>query len=528
VHDRAPSSNPAIILFDRSEVNLRTVDVRRDGAPVALQEQPRRILIRLLEASGEIVLREDLRAELWSAQTFVDFEHSLNAAIRRLRDVLGDSADAPRFVETIPRRGYRFIAPISPVTASDAHRMATWSSSDDRRMKTRSSSDGRRMASEAAADDGPKLRTLRRGGAVSAVAAGTLVVALIAWIVVRRTPSAVHAAPAVSPAAYGAYMQGLVASHRWQAGGCPEAEQHLLEAVAIDPNAADAYAHLGYCYVFPDRLRRPGWETGPKARTAVARALALDPRSSLAHVVAGQVSMRHDFDWAAAEREFTRAVALNPNDSEARTAYGELLYASGRHEDGLRALRAALALDPLDMNHQVAFGFALRNLRRFDDAALQFRRTLESDPEWSSARFWLAFTEFDRGRPDDGVREYLDFLGRVVVAERAAPVTGGLAQAYAVGGPRAFWRMELALALEDDAAPGRVWRAPGSYYAGPFAMARRYARLGDKDQAIAWLEKALAYRHHLMVFIGCEPLFDDLRADPRFRDLRRRVGEITD
>jgi len=326
------------------------------------------------------------------------------------------------------------------------------------------------------------------------------------------------------PAAYGPYLQGLVTSHRWQAGDCPAAERYLLEAIAIDPGIADAYARLAFCYVFPDRMRRPGWETIPKARAAVGRALALDPRMSLAHVVAGQLAMHVDFDWAAAEREFVRAIELDSRDSQAQIVYGEFLYASGRRQRGLNTMRDALMQDPLDMNHQVAFGFALRNVGRLEEAASQFGRVLETDPAWTIARFWLAYTEFDRGRHDAAVTDYLVFLEQAVAADRLPEVTGSLTVAYNHGGWRAFWRRELEWAEADNRAPGTVWRSPGSYYSGPYAMARRYARLGNTEAALGALESALEYRHHLMVFIACEPLFNALHEEPRFVALRKRIG----
>jgi len=103
---------PPVIHFSIFEADLGAGELRRNGAKVKLQEQPFRILAMLLERPGETVAREDLRARLWSADTFVDFDHSLNSAIRRLREALGDSAETPRFVETLGRRGYRFIAPV--------------------------------------------------------------------------------------------------------------------------------------------------------------------------------------------------------------------------------------------------------------------------------------------------------------------------------------------------------------------------------------------------------------------------------
>src|SRR6185503_16551355 len=101
------------IRFGAFELDLRTGELRKAGIRVNLPEQPFQVLKALLDRPGDLVTREELRQRLWPAETFVDFEHGLNAAVRRLRDALGDSADAPRFVETLPRRGYRFIAPVT-------------------------------------------------------------------------------------------------------------------------------------------------------------------------------------------------------------------------------------------------------------------------------------------------------------------------------------------------------------------------------------------------------------------------------
>src|SRR6185369_15936739 len=113
------SANPPsrIISFSTFEVNLQTGELRRQGQKVKLQEQPFQVLAALLERPGDVVTREELCSKLWPADTFVDFDHSLNAAIRRLRDALGESAEAPIFVETLASRGYRFIAPVDGCSA---------------------------------------------------------------------------------------------------------------------------------------------------------------------------------------------------------------------------------------------------------------------------------------------------------------------------------------------------------------------------------------------------------------------------
>src|SRR6202047_283692 len=110
--DRNEQQRQSMIQFGVFEVDQRAGELRRNGARVKLQEQPFQILALLLERPGEVVTREELQSRLWPADTFVDFDHSLNAAVRRLRDALGDSAENPRFVETVARRGYRFLAPV--------------------------------------------------------------------------------------------------------------------------------------------------------------------------------------------------------------------------------------------------------------------------------------------------------------------------------------------------------------------------------------------------------------------------------
>src|ERR1700736_3389330 len=111
------NSAPRIIRFSTFEINLHTGELRQRGQKVKLQEQPLQLLTALLERPGELVTREELRGKLWPADTFVDFDHGLNAAIKRLRDALGESAERPIFVETVARRGYRFIAPVVPDAA---------------------------------------------------------------------------------------------------------------------------------------------------------------------------------------------------------------------------------------------------------------------------------------------------------------------------------------------------------------------------------------------------------------------------
>src|SRR5262245_25491280 len=107
------TDQPRTVRFGVFEVDVSSGELRKNGVKVKLQEQPFRVLVALLQHEGEVVTREELRQELWSTDTFVDFDHSLNAAVKRLRDALDDTAENPRFIETLPRRGYRFMAPVT-------------------------------------------------------------------------------------------------------------------------------------------------------------------------------------------------------------------------------------------------------------------------------------------------------------------------------------------------------------------------------------------------------------------------------
>jgi DNA-binding winged helix-turn-helix (wHTH) protein len=116
--------SPRVARFGVFEVDLRAGEVRKQGLKVRLQEQPFQVLAMLLEHPGEVVTREELQKRLWPADTFVDFDHGVNTAINKIREALGDSADNPRFVETLHRRGYRFIYPVESLTPSPSPREA--------------------------------------------------------------------------------------------------------------------------------------------------------------------------------------------------------------------------------------------------------------------------------------------------------------------------------------------------------------------------------------------------------------------
>jgi len=332
----------------------------------------------------------------------------------------------------------------------------------------------------------------------------------------------------VIPEAYDNYLKGAYfAGNRWMAGGCGTAEQYLLRAIAADPAFAPSYAVLAWCYAYPDRIGRGISDVGPRAKAAVAKALALDNHLAMAHVVQGTIKWRIDYEPAVAETEFKKALALDAGTGLAYLPYAELLlWWRGERQEGLRLLKRATELDPFSPERSVQVGFVLLVAGLYDPAIEQLRRALELDPNYLTARLWLAEAHGYKGDHDSAVAEYLKWLEGALVPARSSGVRSALERAYVQGGWFAFWRHELQLAEEDGRHPGALWRSPYGRYTGPWFMARRYARVGDTGRALDCLERAYRERHHLLATMSMEPLFKEIRGDPRFAELLRLTAAV--
>jgi TolB-like protein/DNA-binding SARP family transcriptional activator len=328
----------------------------------------------------------------------------------------------------------------------------------------------------------------------------------------------------IDPAAYQAYLKGEYFRKRWMEGGCLRAEALFREAIALDSTFADSFAKLASCYVHPDRLRRPAAEVHRQAVESLRRALALDSGLASAYYNLGLLEQRMEYDWPAAGRSFRHAVALDPNDADAERVLGEFLYLTGSPDEGIRMMQRSILLDPFQLDNRVSLGFGLRNLHRYGEAERELQKTLQIELSYSTARLWLAEAFASEGKQDDAVREYLAWLREVLVPGRAPKIVDSLARTYQHSGWSAFWQQELDLAKQEIRRPNTYWTPFFAQYCGPYYMARRYARLGQRDEAIAALEEAYDKRRHLMVFMKMEPLFVDLQHDERFINLSRRVG----
>jgi TolB-like protein/DNA-binding winged helix-turn-helix (wHTH) protein/Flp pilus assembly protein TadD len=618
-----------VFRFGAFKVDVAAVEVRKHGIRIKLQQQPFEVLLALLDRPGALVTREELRKKLWPADTFVDFEHGLGSAINRLREALGDSTDQPRYIETVPRRGYKFIAtvenhdsvaevqtaalPLAKVTkakrsypfvlasagilglalilafASPSLRERLGSVRGDRIESlavlpldnlSRDSeqeyfADG--MTDQLITDLAqiPSVRVISRTSVmqyknvrkplgqiareldVAAVVEGTVlrsgdrvritaqliqvrkekhlwarsyegdlrdVLALqdhvardiAAEIRVKLTPhdkARLANARVVDPEVYENYLKGRYYWNRRTEEGLRKGMEYFRRAIAKDPHYALAYAGLADSYLVLAGYRAvsPN-EVLPLAKAAALKAIEFDDSLAEARTPLAVLRVEYDLDLPGAEKEFRRAIELNPNYATAHQWYGEeVLAAWGRFAEAVVELKRAEELDPLSLAINTMRGYVLYLARDNDQAIAQLRKTLDLDRTFPVAHMFLGRAYVQKRMFGDAIAEF----------EAADDLSGGeplyrawLAYGYAVSGQSGKARKVL----------NELKNLPKSRYVPPYDVASVWAGLGEKDLALKWLQGA--YEDHASYFpaINVEPVFDSLRSDPRFQALVRRIG----
>ena len=279
------------------------------------------------------------------------------------------------------------------------------------------------------------------------------------------------------------------------------------------PTYALAYSGLADSYLIVGEFSLlPTEESHPKARKAATKALELDDALAEAHSTLAGVKEDYDWDWLGAEREYRRAIELNPGYATAHQWYGELLSALGRHEEALAEIKRAQQLDPLSLIINAVSGRTLLYAGRDDLAIEQLRKTLdEIDPNFAHAHWFLGIAYVRKGAFAEAIAE---FQRAKTLSPNITQYQGGLGHAYGRAGKSAEARKVLNEVIEQSKRRYVSW----------FDIAAIYAGLDEKDQAFACLEKAYEQHGARLVHLKLVPLLDPLRSDPRFQDLLRRIG----
>jgi TolB-like protein/Tfp pilus assembly protein PilF len=566
-------SERATVRFGIFEADFRAGELRKRGNKVKLQEQPLQILQMLLAKPGEVVTREELRKQIWPADTFVDFEQGLYNSVRRLRDALEDSADKPRFIETLPRRGYRFIGtptfgrrqfeslavlPLENLSRDPEQEyfaegltealITTLARIGTLRVVSRTTAMQYKEVHRSVSQIAQELEveaivegTVLRGGdrvriTVQLIEAANethlwaesyerdlhnvlalqseLAQDIAREVHVKLAPvdrARFADAPSVHPEAYEAYLKGRYHWNRRSAEGLAKAIQHFKIAIAKDPDYPNAYAGLADC------LSILGWwgyvspsEGCGKAKELAKRALEMDHNLAEAHVSLAWATMLYDYDFVFAERAFERAIELNPRYATAHQWFGLYLALMGRYEEGYTELKRATRLDPHPILNQ-SLGFVFFFAGRYDQAIEQFEKALELDPSLAQAHCVLGLTYVYKGRHEAAIAATQK---AVQLSYGAALFVACLGLAYAEAGHRD----EANKTLE------QLRNLSRQNYVTPYILARIYEALGKRDDALHSLEVGLNERAAFMVCLKTDRCFDQLRLDPRFQDLLRHMN----
>ncbi len=313
-----------------------------------------------------------------------------------------------------------------------------------------------------------------------------------------------------NPEAYRLYLKGRYFASKATQEDMAKGIGYLNEAIALDPTYALAYDGIAYYYLWSNDLFLAPRSAMPKAKEAAKRALTLDDGLPQAHTEMGLVLFQYEWDWPGAEREFKRAIELDPNYAPAHEWYGYLLVSAGRIEDGIQESRRAAELDPLSLESNWVFGWMLYFGRRYDLAAEQLRKTIDLDPNYFLAHLVLGMSYSQKGEMKLALAE----LERATSLGECNQSLGELARALAISGKRQDAR-KIADRLIAE------WRRS---HVGAYDIAIIQAGLGNQDQALAWLEQAHEDRAFFMVDLKNEPELDPLRSDPRFKQLLRRMN----
>ena len=318
-----------------------------------------------------------------------------------------------------------------------------------------------------------------------------------------------------NPEAYQALLKGRYHWDRSSEDDLKQAIHYFEEAVRLDPSYAPAYAGMADAYdELADLTYLAPTEAFPKAKAAALKALEIDPTLSEAHTVLGEISWWYDWDWATAEKEYRRAIELNPSSAVAHLRYAYLLATVfGRFDQATAEGRRAQDLEPLSLIMNTYLGYIYTLAHRYDESLPWYQKGIELDPSSKIAHAELAWTYAYKGMLAEAVAENSK-ISKTPTPADGSLISAGIAYVYAISGRRDE-AVKIVTQFKDLAK---------ERYVDGSNIAIIYSGLGDKDQAFYWLNRGIEQRSCSMVFLKYDPFQDRLHSDPRFADLLRRIG----
>ena len=613
-----------VLRFGTFELELATSELRKGGTLVKLQSQHFQLLALLAGRPGQLVSREEIRRTLWDDDTFVDFDRSINFSVNKIREALGDDPQNPRYIETLPRKGYRFIASVTeageerakselapePALLPEPVRRRQWwplsaaavvllvaialatnmgilrqptakpieslavlplenlSHDPEQDYFADGMTDGlitelakisalrvisrtsmlqykgtKKSISEIARElnvdavlEGTVTREQNRvritaqligtapekhlwaekyEGSLSEVLnlQDAIAKAVASEIQIKLTPherKLLSTARVIDPAAYEAYMKGRYLWERSGEENLRKSREYFEQATEKDPGYALAWAGLAATY-----HGLAGWgvlssqEAMPRARAAAEKALELDNSLVEPLVTLAGVKTSYEWDRAGGERLLKRAIELNPNYGQAHHAYASYLASMGRVREAVAEARRAREVEPLSAVYGANVVWKLYLARQYGEAESEFRKLTSFYPN-ETGSYILASVYLQTGRHGEAIAE---LQKSATASQRSVLELMYLGHALGVSGARA----EGQKVLEEMQSLSQRRYVPPDY------IAMVYEGLGERELALQWFEKACAERS-MNGWILPDPRLDQIRTEPRFKNLMRRMG----
>src|SRR5262245_51209500 len=505
-------SNDNLYEFDHFRLDLAEKMLTRDGAAVPLTPKAFDTLVLLVEKSGRLVEKGELMNHLWP-DTFVE-ENSLSQNIYLVRKALGEESQGPRYIETVPRRGYRFAASVRKVSGID---MTAVEGSETHALLARGESLVGTLIMAPTLP--PLLRRFSRMSLFAMAPALTLLAIWLIWIAPRRFTDErkqLTWRSTENPEAYQAYARGLFFWNKRTEDGLSRSIGYFNEAIARDPHyalawagLADTYAvtgYLGYKFMRADDAYR-------MAEEAATKALDIDQTMAEAYTALSVVRAYHDGDLPGAEKEIKKALALKENSATAHQRYAIYLRDQGRLSEALGEIQRAYELDPLSLTIGSNLAFIHYLQRNYDQAAAYAQRVLETEPDYFQSLVVLGPTWQQMQK----YQEAISLLEKVREQQKGKAgvyynALEALGHAYAVAGQRAAAERIIA----------ELNACPEDKDDTTYRQALIRAGLGELDQAFALLETNSDSWTSPPVGLMLDPRFDNLRLDPRYEALMRK------
>jgi TolB-like protein/DNA-binding winged helix-turn-helix (wHTH) protein/Tfp pilus assembly protein PilF len=591
-------SKPTKQIYEFGPFRLDTAErlLLRSGETVPLTPKAFDTLVVLVQKSGHVVGKDELMNEVW-ADSFVE-ESNLTQNIFVLRKVLGEDGSGRLYIETVPKRGYRFVASVREVM-DDNDDLATEKRAgplilpkaialDDvlnsiavlpltnvsANPDAEYLSDGITESIINSLSQLPQLRVMARSTVFrykgkefdpQEVGQGLGVRAVLVGRVLQQRDSLIVRTELVDVAngwqlwgeqynrkladilglqediareiseklrikltgeekkrlakrytddseAYRLYLKGRYYWNKYTKEGLTKAIEYFDRAIELDPSYALAYTGLADSYYRLSNAYLPPKETLPKARKSAMKALEIDDTLAEAHASLGLIKLYHDWDLSGAEREYKRAIDLDPRSPLGYHRYGSCVQLTGRFDESLASFKRALELDPLSLLVNSLFAISLYVSRQYDKSIEHYRKTLDMDPNYLQARFGIGLPYEQKGMYEEAIAAFQQ--ARVLSDDVGSEALASLGCAYAASGQ--IQEAENVLAdLQKRSREG---------YVSPYIIARIYVGLGEKDIAFEWLERAYEERSEWLTWLQVDPRLDRIRSDARFQNLMQRVG----